>query len=120
MESNMETVGFVRETAAEAREAREALYADWKAEGSEGLARYTTHINNDPKMVYVVTRRIPMATVPSTEVPLTEPAASDMLSEGGNADENTIAVPVSEEPIQGQPAEEGSVSNDEPPSEGWS
>jgi hypothetical protein len=116
MESNMETVGFVRETAAEAREAREALYADWKAdwkaEGSEGLARYTTHINNDPKMVYVVTRRIPMATVPSTEVPLAEPAASDMLSEGGNADENAIAVPVSEEPVQGQSAE--------PPSEGWS
>ena len=119
MESNMETVGFVRETAAEARAAREALYAEWKAEGSEGLARYTTHINNDPKIVYVVARRIPMAT-PSTEVLLTEPAASDMLSEGGNADENAIAVPASEEPIQGQPAEEGSVSNDEPPSEGWS
>ena len=119
MESNMETVGFVRETAAEARAAREALYAEWKAEGSEGLARYTTHINNDPKIVYVVARRIPMVT-PSTEVPLTEPEAYEILPAGGSANENAIAVPVSEESVQGQPAEEGSVSDDESPSEGWS
>jgi len=97
MKNNMETVGFTRETAAEARSLRDAQYEEWRAEGSEGLAKYTTHLPDasgkmNPAIVYAVTRRMPDAAVlpevpvcgQGTEVPLTEPAADAMVDEGGN------------------------------------
>ena len=100
MKNNMETVGFTRETAAEARSLRDAQYEEWRAEGSEGLAKYTTHMADangkmNPAIVYAVTRRMPdpavLPEVPvcgQTLVPLTEPAADDMIAEGGNTDDN--------------------------------
>jgi len=94
----METFGFKKD-----RAAREELYNEWKAEGSEGLARYTTHLQDaegkfDPAIVYAVTRRIPDPTpTAETLVPLTEPAAEDMVSEGGNTNEGTITETDSEE-----------------------
>jgi hypothetical protein len=81
-----ETVGFMT------REAREGRYKEWKAEGSTGLGRHTTHIDADSAIVYVLTRFVPAAVEPegtSLKVPLTESQESEkMVSEGGNSNEN--------------------------------
>ena len=105
----METFGFKND-----RAAREELYNEWKAEGSEGLARYTTHLQDaegkfDPAIVYAVTRRIPdpMPTA-ETLVPLTEPAADEMIAEGGNTNEGTITETDSEESATNSSRDESS------------
>ena len=101
----METMGF------RDKESRDALWRTWGEEKSEGLARYSTHIDNKPEIVYCVTRREPTSTVVpetqpsqgenlparlSTDVPLTSPAALDMLDEGGNSDEILVINSTSE------------------------
>jgi hypothetical protein len=99
----METLGFGD------KDARDACWRTWQSEGSEGLARYSTHIDGSPTITYVVTRRAPAVVsqnetlpdavhaAPGTEVPLTDPAASDMLSEGGNSDDVTEPVQLGED-----------------------
>jgi hypothetical protein len=52
-----ETLGF------NDRDMRDTQYRRWKAEGSFGLARYSTHQGNDPQIIYVVSRAEP-ATIP--------------------------------------------------------
>jgi hypothetical protein len=103
----METFGFKND-----RAAREELYNEWKAEGSEGLARYTTHLQDaegkfDPAIVYAVTRRIPDP-MPSTSVPLPESAADAMIDEGGNTNEGTITETDSEESATNSSRDESS------------
>jgi hypothetical protein len=43
------------------KEMRNEQYRKWKAEGSKGITRYSTHQGNDPHIVWVVTRREPDA-----------------------------------------------------------
>ncbi len=66
------------------RDAREEQYLAWKSEGSTGMGRHTTHVENNRQIIYVVTRYVPAE--PSTEVPLHDAGASDMIGEGGNID----------------------------------
>lgn len=43
------------------KDMRDEQYRRWKAEGSHGVTMYSTHQGNDPRIVYVVTRREPDA-----------------------------------------------------------
>lgn len=76
---------------------RDSEWAKIKATGARGVVRYTTHDQNHPQIVYVLAYPVVSnQTQPGTspEVPLTDAAASDMMSEGGNTDEiSQTAVP---------------------------
>ena len=54
-----EVVGFLD------KELRDEQARKWKAEGSEGISTHSTHEGNDPKIVWVVTRREPDLPVPA-------------------------------------------------------
>lgn len=45
------------------REAREAKIRELRAEGRKGIAKYSTHEGNDPRILYVVTWDEPQVTV---------------------------------------------------------
>ena len=73
---------------------RDEEYAKIKATGARGCVKYTTHDQNHPQIIYVLAYPVvsnqPQSST-SPEVPLTDAAASDMIAEGGNADENSIS-----------------------------
>jgi len=73
------------------REMRDEQYDAWKAEGSAGMGKHTTHIDNRPAIVYCVTRYVPAAVEPEgTETKVLSTESSDsakMVSEGGNTSE---------------------------------
>lgn len=62
-----ETLGF------NSREMRDEQYRRWKAEGSRGCVKYTTHTGNDPAIIWVVARTEPPA------VPVPEPTDEEKL-----------------------------------------
>ena len=48
-----EVLGFAE------KEMRDEQARRWKSEGSKGVATYSTHEGNDPKIIWVVTRSEP-------------------------------------------------------------
>ena len=99
---SMETMGF------KDKESRDALWRTWREEKSEGLARYSTHLDNLPEIIYAVTRRDPVSdlTQPSqdatslcceslkmsTKVLETQTRNRGTISSGGNNAEITEPV----------------------------
>ena len=98
----IETLGFTT------REAREEQYKAWKLEDSKGLGRHTTHVDNKPQIIYVVTRYVPAAVEPEgteTKVLLPETTESEkMVSEGGNTNETVEIQPEAVQPEVGSAA----------------
>jgi hypothetical protein len=82
------------------KDARDEQYASWKTAGSAGLGKHSTHIDNNPQIVWAVTRYVPASVEPEgtpTKVLLPESGENEMISEGGNTNETIETQP---EPVQ--------------------
>ena len=69
-----EVLGFTE------KEMRDEQARRWKSEGSKGVATYSTHEGNDPKIIWVVTRSEPTVPENSSKNSLTEKLESETIT----------------------------------------
>jgi hypothetical protein len=68
-----EVLGFAE------KEMRDEQKRRWVSEGSKGVATYSTHEGNDPKIIWVVTRSEPKVPENSSKKSLTEKSESEKV-----------------------------------------